>query len=267
MVPNPALRIWASGPSDAVASVRIGPRPPDYLLGATFLPGQDGPVSANVCIPRWAQGTAQQLELAFAPMDYTETCPAPRAREFIFDGLTFVTEPACASDANVFDPGFEQVVTSSSAAPFWALQRYEDAPLSDVQLVADPAIAHTGKVAARFTGSTPCPVVNLSGGVTIPAPEGANGPALKFWYDASETSQLGLDVALGALLAPVSLPVTSGWTQVTACLDSRLATHPDLLTFSLVSVDGGGTCSNTFPMETVLLDDVELTTDPSCLTL
>jgi hypothetical protein len=264
MVPNPALRIWSSGPSDAIASVRMGPRPPDYLLGATYLPGHDAPVSSNICIPRWAQGTAQPLELAFAPMDYTESCPSPRAREFIFDGLSFVTEPACATDANVFDPGFEQVATSTSAAPFWALQRYEDNPMSDVQLVVDPTNAHSGMVAARFTGSSPCPVVSLSGGVTVPGSDGVNGPALKFWYSASATAHLALDVALGALSAPLALPATTSWTQVTGCLDPPLATRPDLLTFSLVSADGGGTCSNAFPMETILLDDVELTTDVSC---
>ena len=264
MVPNPALRIWSSGSSDAVASVRMGPRPPDYLLGETFLQGHDNPSVANVCIPRWAQGTAQPLELAFAPTEYTESCPTPRARELIFDGLSFVSDPACTADANLFDPGFEQVVTSSSAAPFWALQRYTDNPRSDVQLVDDPTTAHTGRVAARFTGSTPCPVVSLSGGVTVPGADGASGPALKFWYDASATTHLALDVSLGALSAPVALATTTRWTQVTACLDPRLATRPDLLTFSLVSADGGGTCSDAFPMETIQLDDVELTTDATC---
>jgi hypothetical protein len=267
MVPNPALRIWSSGPSDAVASVRMGPRPPDYLLGATYLPGHDGPVSTNVCIPRWAQGTAQQFELAFAPTEFTEQCPSPRAREFIFDGLSFVTEPACAADANVFDPGFEQAADASSAAAFWALQRYADNPLSDVQLTVDPTTAHSGKVAARFTGSSPCPVASLSGSVTMPAPEGASGPALKLWYDASATSHLALAVALGAFSSPLVLPATTGWAPFTACLNPRLATRPDLLTFSLVSADGGGTCSDTFPMETFWLDDIELTTDASCPSL
>ena len=264
MLPNPALRIWSNGTQGAVASVRIGPRPPDYLLGATYLTGQGGPASADVCIPRWAQGTAQQLELGIVPTEHAEQCPLPRAREIIFDGLSFVTDPACATDANVFDPGFEQAAVPSSVASFWALERYQDVPTSAVELVVDPTIAHTGKVAARFTGSTACPVVSLSGSVTVPASEGANGPALKFWYDASGTSRLGLDVALGALSAPVALPSTTTWTPFTACLDPRLATRPDLLTFSLVSEDGGGTCSDAFPMETVLLDDVELTTDASC---
>jgi hypothetical protein len=267
MLPNPALRIWSNGTKNAVASVRVGPRPPDHLLGATYLPGQGGPASANVCIPRWAQGTAQQFELGFAPTEYAEQCQEPLAREIIFDGISFVTDPACATDANIFDPGFEQTAVPSSGASFWALQRYEDVPTSDVELVVDPTIAHTGKVAARFTGSTPCPVAAMSGSVTMPGPEGANGPALKFWYDASGTSHLGLNVVLGALSAPVALPVTTTWTQFTACLDPRLATHPDLLTFSLVSEDGGGTCSDAFPVETILLDDVELTTDPSCPSL
>jgi hypothetical protein len=265
MLPNPALRVWLNGTSNAVASVRIGPRPPDYLLGATYVPGTGGPAVANVCIPRWAQGTAQQLELGLAPTDYAEQCAMPPAQEIVFDGLSFVTDPACATDANVFDPGFELAADPTNAAAFWALQRHEDVvDTSKVELVVDPTIAHSGKVAARFTGSAPCPVATLSGSVTIPEPEGTSGPALKFWYDASGTSHLGLDVALGALAAPVPLPATTGWAPVTACLDPRVATHPDLLTFSLLSEDGGGNCLDGFPMETILLDDIELTTDPMC---
>jgi len=264
MVPNPALRIWSSSTNGAVASVRIGPRPPDYLLGATYLPSRAGPASAHVCLPRWAQGTVQPLELAFAPTEFTETCPTPRARELVFDGLAFVTEPACAAESDVFDSGFELAADPANTAVFWALQRYQDEPTSDVGWVVDPHIAHTGKVAARFTGSSPCPVASLSGGVTMPRADGENGPALKFWYDASATAHLRLDVDLGSLTGPVALPVTTGWKQIVACIDPRVATHPDLLTFSLTSADGGGTCSNTFAPETVLLDDVELTTDPSC---
>ncbi|HTM44088.1 MAG TPA: hypothetical protein VL137_03985 [Polyangiaceae bacterium] len=264
MVPNPALRIWSNGPVNSVASVRIGPRPPDYLLGATYLPGQGSPAVSNICIPRWAQGTAQQFELALAPTEYTEKCAAPRVQEFLFDGLSFVTDPACAADANVFDPGFEHAADRSNNTAFWALQRYSDNSASDVELVVDPTLAYSGKVAARFTGSSPCPIVNLSGGVTMPTPVGASGPALKFWYDASKASHLGLKATLGSLASAIPLPATTGWKQVTACLDSRMATRPELLTFSLESKDGGGTCADTFPTETVLLDDIELTVDPNC---
>ena len=87
-----------------------------------------GPAIANVCIPGWAQGTAQQFELGFAPADHAELCSEPRESEIIFDGLSFVTDPACATDANVFDPGFEQAADPSSVAAFWALYT------SDVQL-------------------------------------------------------------------------------------------------------------------------------------
>jgi hypothetical protein len=269
MVPNPALRIWSNGPSNTIASIRMGPRPPDYLLGETYLLGQGAPVSSNVCIPRWAQGTAQQFEIALVSMEYTEKCSGPRTQEFIFDGLSFVTEPACTTDANVFDPGFEQeaslaVPGVASIASFWALQRYLDNPSSDVDLVVDPAVAHTGTVAARFTGSSPCPVASLSGSITMPESAGANGPALKFWYQASGTSHLGLNATLGSLATPITPPATTEWKQVVTCLDPHMATRPDLLTFSLVSKTGGGTCSDTFPTETVLLDDIELTTDASC---
>jgi hypothetical protein len=61
-----------------------------------------------------------------------------------------------------------------------------------------------------------------------------------------------------------ALPPADAWTQVSVCLDPRLASRPDLLSFALVSIDGGGTCAAAFPEETATVDDVELTTDPGC---
>jgi hypothetical protein len=264
MMPNPALRIWSKGTRNAVASVRIGSPVHAFYTGATYLPGTDQAVVTNVCIPRWAQGTVQPLALAFVETAFNQVCKTDNARDFAFDGLSFVSEPACATDANVFDPGFEQVAVASGAASFWALDRYDDDLASRVELETDGTSAHTGNVAAVLSTSTPCPRVSLSGGVTVPSPAGTQGPALRFWYQTSASTHTGLTVSLSALAAPVPLPATSTWTQVTACLDPHLASRPDLLSFALASITGGGTCADTFPTETVALDDIELAIDPSC---
>jgi hypothetical protein len=267
MVPNPALRLWSSGSSNAVASVRIGTLVPSFLTGATYLPGTNVSGATDICIPRWAQGTVQPLELALVATEYAETCGVERARDFVFDGLAFVSDPACETDANVFDPGFEQVALAPGATPFWSLDRYDDESNDKVELAIDARAAHTGNVAAVFTSSTPCPHVGVSGSVTVPTAVGTAGPALKFWYRTGIGTHAGLDVTLSALLAPVALPATLDWKQVTACLDGHLAGRPDLLRFAVVSTEGGGLCADTFPTETFALDDVELTTDASCAAL
>jgi hypothetical protein len=264
MVPNPALRIWAKGSSNATASVRIGPVLPAFLTGSTYISGTNLAGVTDVCIPRWAQGTVQPLELAIVATEYAEACSVERARDFVFDDLTFVSDPACATDANLFDPGFEQISRGGAATPFWSVDRFDDEPNARAELKVDASAAHTGEVSARLTTSTPCPNVGLSGSVTVPIPSGTAGAALKFWYKTGVGTHAALDVTMSALPAPVPLPATTEWTQVTACLDGHLAGRPDLLRFAIVSAEGGGLCADTFPPETVSIDDVELTTDAGC---
>jgi hypothetical protein len=264
MVPHPALRIWSNGSRNAMASVRIGPLIPAFLTGATYIVGTDRGGMTNICIPRWAEGMVQPLELAFVATKYNEGCASENVRHFAFDDLAFVSEPACETNANVFDPGFEQVARAPGAAPFWSIDRYDDEPGANIELEINATLAHTGNVAALLTASMPCPHASVSGGVTVPTAVGLAGPALKFWYKTGSGTHTGLGVSLGALLAPVSLPEARTWTQVKACLDARLAGRPDLLRFSIVSTTGGGVCADTFPAETLAIDDVELTTDVSC---
>jgi hypothetical protein len=263
MLPNPALRVWSRGTNGVGASARIGSLVQKFGTGSATLFGTGAPVATNVCLPRWAQGTVQPLSFSFIETRLTQECATASARDFVFDGLAFVSEPACAADVNVFDPGFEQAVTAPALAPSWTLQRFDDEPGARVALATDGSWVHGGRAAAVFTASTPCSHANLAAGVAVPACDGAGGPALKFWYDTRATARTSLAVTMNALLAPVPLPAVSAWTQVTACLDPRLAGRPDLLTFALVS-DGGGLCADTFAMESAAVDDVELTTDPSC---
>jgi hypothetical protein len=262
MLRSPALRVWSKGTKNAVASVRIGSLVPRFDPGATHIAGTDEPAIENICIPRWAEGTVQPIQLAFVPMQYAEQCGQASARDFVFDGLSFVSEPAC-DDADVLDGGFERIGTAPSAAPFWALERYEDMAGSNADLVVDAPRAHSGSVFAQLSADTPCPAASLSGGVTVPSPLGSSGPALRFWYRTSALTQTALSVQMKALASPLSLGATSTWRRVEACLDPAVATRPDLLRFSIVSPTGG-TCADTFPTEEIALDDVELTTLESC---
>jgi hypothetical protein len=264
VVPNLALRIWSRGTEHATASVRIGSLAPAFYTGATPIAGTGRDEVRNVCVPRWAQGTVQPLELSVLETHFAERCEIADVRDFALDGLAFVSEPACAASANVFDPGFEQIAGDAPAAPFWTLERYEDEPGSGVELKVDATLAHGGRVSARFSASGPCPRAGLSGGVTVPAPSGRAGPALAFWYEAGAGGHIGLAVSLAALTAPVSLPRAPTWTRVVACLDPRLAGRPDLLRFGIASTTGGGVCTDTFPAEGFAIDDVELATDPRC---
>jgi hypothetical protein len=264
MLPNPALRVWSNGSSNAVASIRLGSVVPGDSTGATFLPGRGAPVAANVCIPRWAQGTVQALQLALVSEHFTEDCVDDDARDFVFDGLSFVSEPACDLSKGVFDPGFEQLVTDPGVAPFWALERFDDTPESNVELVTDAGAAHTGAVSARFSSSSPCPHASLSGSVTVPAPVDGAGPALFFFFETNTSTRTSLSVTMNAFaLLPVQELLAPTWNRAKICLDPHLAGRPEILRFSVTDAEGGE-CANGFPEETVGLDDIVLGTDPGC---
>jgi hypothetical protein len=264
MVPHPALRFWMRGTSNAFASVRIGAPPPAVSTGVTTLVGTNEAIRTSLCLPRWAQGTVQPLELALVDAQYTQRCATDSVRDFAFDDFELVSEPACA-DANVLDPGFEQAALARAPAPTWSIERYDDVPGSLVEMRVDPTFAHTGKVAAVLSTTTPCPRASVAADVTLARPSGAAGPAVSFWYKAGPGTNTRLEVSLSALVGPVTLPVArpQAWTRARACLDPHLAGRPDLLRFSIVS-ETGGTCADTFAAETFAIDDVALTTDPEC---
>ena len=255
MVPNPALQIWSSGTANAIASIGIG-------RAQTSLPATIHAGRTNICIPRWAQGTVQPLSFGFVETQFTQECAQANVRDYVFDEVTFVSDPTCTADASLFDPGFEQVRLAPQRAPFWSLQLYDDQPSARVELKVDPTFAHGGDVAALLSVSTACPGAGLAGNVTVPAPVGTAGPALAFWYKTSTIAHADLSATMNALTAAVTLPDASEWTQVRACLDPHLAGRPDLLTFGIAGA--GGDCASAFPAETLAIDDVELTTDAAC---
>jgi hypothetical protein len=257
MVPHPALQLWSRGTGNATATLVLGPSPPAYL------PGAKPAGKTSLCLPRWAQGTVQPVVLGFLETTFAQDCTRANVRDFVFDALTFVSEPACPTDTDVPDPGFEQLVDAPALAPFWALEQHpDDQKGASVALVDDPTFAHSGRVAALLTVSSVCPDAELAATVAVPSSVGEAGPMLTFWYKTSALSHAGLSVTLSALTAAVPLPAASAWTQVRACLDGNLAGRPELLTFGITG--GGGDCVVTYPAETLAVDDVALTTDPAC---
>jgi hypothetical protein len=181
--------------------------------------------------------------------------PTGTTRRFAFDALQLVSNPACPADPGLFDPGFEQVVSTATPAlaPFWV--RTEG-----VTLVDDPTFAHSGRVAAKFETSA-CSNDLLVGSVTLRAPAGAAGPALRFWYKSSATANadlaFGLDMRATTPLAP-----SAAWRQLTACLPRERAGRPARLEFASRGLGGG--CVGSDPVYALAIDDVELTTDATC---
>jgi hypothetical protein len=258
MVPNAALRIWSKGTAGATAILSVGLTQTTFM---TELVGQDVGVTRDLCLPRWALGTVQPILLTFAQR--SGIC-APAPLDFVFDDLAFVSDPSCAANADVFDPGFELSLPGSTMAPFWSPSTTQaPTPTSSVvEIKADPTFAHSGTAAAFVAVSQTCGDAGLSGGVTVPQPKDGAGPALRFWYKTSALTSGIPTVEMMALPQPLTLAASPQWKQTTACLDPRLAGWPDALHFDLDTSPGD--CGLAFGPDTLAIDDVELTTDASC---
>jgi hypothetical protein len=218
----------------------------------------------NVCLPRWAQGTVQPVEFSLVDMHPPPyPCAEPNPQNFVFDDVTIVSEPACTEGANLFDPGFEQVKLASAVAPLWKLGQYHPEDVSST-LKVDANSAHTGNVSAEFKATRPCGYADVAGPVTVPVSSAKAGPALKFWYRTNYTTgNATMHVTMEALSSPASIPSATSWTQAVICLNPAFASRQDYLAFYMLG--GGGDCSVPNPSpETFSLDDIELTTDPSC---
>ncbi len=257
LTPSPALRIWSKGSMNAVGKLSIAGREITYLKG-------DGAEHVqSVCIPRSLQGTVQPVTFNFLSQTAGQVCANANVQDFVIDDLAFVSEPACAAGAPLFDNGFEQVSLATPAAPAWSPRAYKDQSAT-ATFDVNAANAHMGNVAGKLTVTNPCTSASFFQAVTIPKKNAMGGPALRFFYKSSfNITHATVAVALNALTANVSVTPSSGnWKSAFACLDSRLGGRPGELTFTING--GSGTCATAYAAETFWIDDVSLTNDPMC---
>lgn len=98
----------------------------------------------------------------------------------------------------------------------------------------------------------------MSQTITTPSAEPGRGPAVKLWYKTSGAGKVSLTVIADERSA--ALPAASNWTQHILCLDPSAFNRPTAL--SLSAHQAVGPCAA--GLETFAIDDVEVTTDPSC---
>ncbi|XXY52952.1 hypothetical protein WME91_17650 [Sorangium sp. So ce269] len=247
-LPRPALRVWSQGSPGAIVNVMLS----THQL--TTLKGTGEAQVSHLCLPRWALGMAHRLVFAYRNRS-SQPCTDENKRDFAVDDLAFVSEERCPEDAPLFDPGFENASSDASLAPTWVLNE-DDATGGTAALAVDPAVARSGEVSLSLSVRKPCREPTASTVFTVPEPDGAAGPALKFWYRTS-----ALTAATASSTPGAALPPSEGWTQRTICLDPRTAGRPQHLSFK---IGASGVCDDPLDNETLHVDDVEVTTDPSC---
>ncbi|WP_437808862.1 hypothetical protein [Sorangium sp. So ce1078] len=249
-LPYPALRIWSQGSPGAVVNVTLS----THQL--TALTGSGEAQVSHVCLPRWALGMAHRLAFAYRNRS-SQACTDENKRDFAVDDIAFVSDVRCPGDTPLFDPGFENAGAGATLSPTWVLNT-DDPARGTARLAVDAAAAHSGDVSLSLSVQKPCREPSASTVFTVPEPEATAGPALKFWYRTSH-----LRAATASSTPGASLPASESWTQQTICLDPRTAGRPQHLSFK---IGASGVCDEPLGDETLHVDDVEATTDPSCPT-
>lgn len=220
----------------------------------------------RMCLPHYMAGAAYDL---YFYVDCWGTCGAPMPpRTLVTDDFTVIDDSTCLFSSGMLDPGFEMSVMDSLRYG-WVLEVNETSfggnPVAEID--TNPADAHSGSASLHLSIDQHCDSAHAKQSVEIPQPSGANGPAVVLWYKYPSPSDSILDIAVSAFttwerIAERSASGSNAYTREVLCLPQNMAGRPALLEINLNSF---GSCAVFFPSpEEAWLDDLEVTTDPSC---
>jgi hypothetical protein len=232
---SPALSIFHSG------SLSLA-------IDQTTLPtsGNGQPTVDHYCLPAPLRGLVLQLEADISVPG--GVCTDVVNTEAVVDDVTVANDPACGTDPQVTDPGFESgtLPLVVSAIP----------GKSTAAVVADPT-AHGGQHDLALTVSDACTDAFYVTQVATPPVNAGEGAAIAFYYRlAAGTSSLFVSGTTNFA------PTRDGqWHQAFACLDPRFAGRSQQFLVQLST--SSMTCGAIAP-ETVSIDDLSAVSTPMC---
>lgn len=219
-------------------------------LSLPTLGGTGSGVTHRFCLPAFMRGAVATLNASMNTG--SGTCTDLVNLETVFDNVKIINEPTCGTDPTITDPGFESPLelVGATSTPGASLAR----------VLSDPSQAHSGNGVLQLSETSTCNDPMWSANLITPAATGAAGPALSFFYRAAPGSMTKFTVsAFGAAFTPIQ---DSAWHQGLVCLNPALHGRNQSVVFSVRFQSG--TCSVAIPAETAYVDDLVVTTDPSC---
>ena len=262
---NPAIDVYWNGTSGGRLTVLLN----NKGIGTLLANGQIK--HSRVCIPKWAVGNTTTLGF-FAQRQTDNDCATPLNRTYILDNITIVNEPACGTLSDITDPSFERIAAPQGPVPGWGQFNgmVNNLEAGRIFFVNGAGVANTGTGAVRSHNANQCVFRGQSGvdiAVIVPPASGTSGPALKFFGRADPAN-------VNSELRANIMPQTEG--QVFKAVAETGAYVPTVMCFPpamvgrLVNVrignndpDGGGCAATTYD-EFAFIDDVSVTTDPTC---
>ena len=216
-----------------------------------------------MCVPNWAQGTVQELTFSFTAHRESLGCDVRTdERNVVIDDVKIVSDPACVSDLNSFDLGFEILLDSGTTMSGWAVQDGEiNGSVAPGTVVSDPLQSRSGNGLLSLSSTNGCNESTAIRHIVVPNSSGDAGPALRFFHNVPNRGGRS-GVRLLELKEEHIVPEGEGWQQTIVCIPARLSGRPLAIEFFHHGNDTVG--CNPASQETSLFDDVEITTDASC---
>jgi hypothetical protein len=250
LVRNPAFEMFVS------AGPNVNPFLSFSNLASTPVFASASPLAQSrtlhMCLPPALRG--QVLNLSLSVSGGSGLCSEVLNLHASADNLRVVDDPACGATDAFTDPGFEGgalpwgtfgTSSSSTAAPF-----------------ITTGAAHGGARHLELRSFGRCASSGYTMLPIVPAASGGAGPALKLFANVGNNPDAQTSVtARGS--AGQMLTEGGGYRQYTVCLNPLFAGRAQPVG---IRHDGGsGLCDNSnYVPQSAFIDDIEVTTDPTC---
>lgn len=252
-VPSPAIQYYLRASGGAVLSY-VGSGSRGGFSDGAWMPAAPGRQTA--CLPPSMRGNLAEFSSTFAS-NGTGTATA------VYDNLEVVNEPSCGTDPGIANPGFEAVATSLLGAYANAGTILGSASSSAARVTNDPLNAHTGSGVLQLRIDRICDDPAFVADVVVPPAVGAAGPALSFFYKAPPPVAYQLTAKPNFGSSPV-LTYDGAYHRAVICLQPLLVGQRQTITFAMSTLLASPVCYQAITAEEAFVDDLSVTTDPSC---
>jgi len=254
-VANPALDMFVGTNAGALgAKIQFGTSVFGLTLFSMLPPPAGTSGTIHTCLPPSLRGQTAPLRFAMDNIA-SGSCADLLNLSLFADNVKVVDDPSCASNDNFVNNGFEQ-----GGVAFGSFGTIGSSTASAV-VRTSALLAHSGMKYLALESNGRCSNAGYTMLPTVPASVGASGPAITFFANVGNNPNASSQVRSG--VTTQTLTEGNGYQKYTVCLNPLFVGRPQVVT---ISHDGGsGLCDNSnYVQQNAFIDDIEVTTDPSC---
>ena len=254
---QPALEFQWAAPSHQTVELRLNDRRLTKLFNTDVFSEQQFH-SEIVCLPPWTHGRINTLSGVFGFQRGGQACGVDQSSNpptFLLDAVKVVSVPACGTDKNMLDGGFEY-------APRLSPERWVSPQEYSVATISDATQARTGKGVLELWAGIRCRGPHYVVQPFVPPADTTGGPAFEFW---SRVPPHDFDFVIPRFsygATTIDLVQDGEWHRNMVCLDPKLVNSTTILSFGMDP--GIGQCNSFGGRVYAYVDDMRLITDSRC---